>query len=88
MDLIAKPKKLTPLGKLIHENTTMMREVEAVDIRYLRPSSDLHTNVWGWTCGCCGHKGNPDIDTMYRTYSTSCNKCLATNTFDFRKHGA
>lgn len=88
---IQKPKaakKPTPLALMRSENVRLGTEVEAADIRYLRPSSDLHTNVWGWACGCCGSTSNPPIDTMFRTYSSQCNNCFASNMFDFRKHGA
>lgn len=81
-------KKLSPLAKLRADNVRLSTEVDAADIRYLRPSSDLHTNVWAWTCGCCGNTKTPDIDTMFRAYSRQCDNCFATNFFDFRKHGA
>lgn len=83
-----KKEKLSKLAKLRDENFRNGTMVEAVGVRYLRPSADGHTNVWAWSCGCCGSTKNPEINTMFRDYTHPCDNCLADNSFDFRKYGA
>lgn len=62
--------------------------VKAQAVTYRGLSSDWRTNVWSWACGRCGYDPGTLIDTLFRKYCKTCDKCLADNTFDFSEYGA
>lgn len=60
--------------------------VEPLAVKHAGITYDLRGNLWRWSCGRCKKEARQLLDTMLRYYSAGCERCLATNVFDFNKY--